>query len=178
MTWRCAHTLKRFLRDQHGATAVEFAILMPIMMVCFGAIVEGARIYWNYQGAVSGVRDAARYIARIEDRESCTGQPTDVLLPEASIIANALTQEKIEANLGTGEDNLFPLGVSIVDGSVSTRLLCVSTPGHIQDVTPVAVVAVQVQIELPFGAVFEFFGNRSNTQMVSTISDQSRIYGL
>ncbi len=178
MKWRGVHMLKRFGREQRGATAVEFAILMPIMMVCFGAIVEGARIYWNYQGAVSGVRDAARYIARIEDPEICAGRPVDILLPEPSIIANDLTEEKIEANLGTGEDNLFPLGVSIVEGSVSTRLRCVSTPGHVQDVTPVAVVAVQVRIDLPFGAVFEFFGNRNNTQMVSTISDQARIYGL
>lgn len=175
---RRAHILKRFGRDERGATAVEFAILMPIMMVCFGAIVEGARIYWNYQGAVSGVRDAARYLARIEDPDICEGLPTDVLLPEASIIANDLTREKIEANMGTGEDNLFPLGVSIVDGSVSTRLRCVSTPGRVQDVTPVAVVAVRVRVDLPFGTVFEVFGDRSNAQMITTISDQARIYGL
>ncbi len=176
---RCfGHILRRFRKEQDGATAVEFAILIPIMMVCFGAIVEGARIYWNYQGAVSGVRDAARYIARIEDPGRCAGRPTDVLLPEPSIIANAIAEERIQANMGTGQANIFPPGVSIVDGSVSTRLRCVSTPGHVVDVTPVAVVAVRVRVDLPFGAVFEFFGDRANTEMISTITDQARIYGL
>ncbi|MEM7752304.1 MAG: TadE/TadG family type IV pilus assembly protein [Pseudomonadota bacterium] len=171
------HISRQFRRDQTGATAVEFAILMPIMMVCFGAIVEGARIYWNYQGAVSGVRDAARYIARIEDPEICVGRPTG-LLPEGSLIANAIATDRIEASMGTGDANLFPLGVSIVDGSVSTRLRCVATPGHVQPVTPVAVVAVQVQVDLPFGAVFEFFGTRENSEMRSIITDQARIYGI
>lgn len=171
------HILRRFTARQGGATAVEFAIVMPIMMVCFGAIVEGARIYWNYQSAVSGVRDAARYIARIEDPEICVGRPTG-LLPEGSLIANAVAAERIEANMGTGAGNLFPAGVSIVDGSVSTRLRCVPTPGHTQDVTPVAVVAVEVQVDLPFGTVFEFFGARTNEDMRSVITDQARIYGL
>lgn len=171
------HILRWFRSENSGATVVEFAILMPVMLVCFGTIVEGARIYWNYQSAVSGVRDAARYIARIEDRNSCIGRPIG-LLSESSIIANAIAQERIEANMGSGASNLFPLGVSIVDNSVSTRLRCVATPGHSQDVTPVVVVAVRVRVDLPFGTVFEFFGGRENTRMVSRITDQARIYGI
>ena len=177
MIGRVRHILRRFRTENAGATVVEFAILMPVMLVCFGAIVEGARIYWNYQGAVSGVRDAARYIARIEDPDICIGRPIG-LLPESSIIANAIAAERIEANMGSGAGNLFPLGVSIVDNSVSTRLRCIATPGHSQDVTPVVVVAVRVRVDLPFGTVFEFFGGRENTRMVSRITDQARIYGI
>lgn len=177
MICRMRHILGQFRNGTSGATVVEFAILMPVMLVCFGAIVEGARIYWNYQGAVSGVRDAARYIARIEDRDICIGRPIG-LLSESSIIANAIAQERIEANMGNGASNLFPLGVSIVNNSVSTRLRCVATPGHSQDVTPVVVVAVRVRVDLPFGTVFELFGVRDNTRMVSRITDQARIYGI
>lgn len=177
MKARIHHILSRFHRGCEGATAVEFALLMPVMMVCFGVIVEGARIYWTYQGAVSGVRDAARYVARITEPDICDGLPTGVLLPEDSLIANVAALRRIEANIRTGgAENLFPLGVRIT--GISTRLRCVPTPGHTQDVTPVAVVAARVQVDLPFGEVFEFFGARENSRMVSWITDQARIYGV
>ncbi len=173
---RALRHILRFRRDQRGATAVEFAILMPIMMVCFGAIVEGARIYWNYQAAVSGVRDATRNVARITDPEICVGLPTGFILPEPSLIANAVARERVDANMGTGAANLFPTSVDIT--GISTRLLCVATPGHVQPVTPVAVVRARVQVDLPFSTVFEVFGARDNTRMISWITDQARIYGL
>ena len=170
------HILARFRRSERGATAVEFAILMPIMLVCFGVIVEGARIYWNYQSAVSGVRDATRYIARITDRDVCVGRAPATTLPAHNIIANAIALERIRANIGTGDTNLFPVGVAIT--GLTTRLFCVPTPGHVQELTPVAVVRARVQVDLPFGEVFEFFGARENAQMVSWITDQARIYGV
>ena len=71
MICRFQHMLASFRSTTSGATVVEFAILMPVMLVCFGTIVEGARIYWNYQSAVSGVRDAARYLARTTDGQIC-----------------------------------------------------------------------------------------------------------
>lgn len=170
------HKFLQFRKARDGATAVEFAILMPIMMVCFGAIVEGARIYWNYQGAVSGVRDAARYVARITDEDVCVGRAPATTLPGHNIIANAVALQRIRASMGTGEDNLFPFGVTIT--GISTRLLCIPTPGHVQELTPVAVVRLRVQVDLPFGEIFEFFGTRQNGQMVTWITDQARIYGV
>lgn len=166
-----------FRRSERGATAVEFAILMPIMMVCFGTIVEGSRIYWNYQGAVSGVRDAARFIARVTDADVCDGRSPATSLPGHNIIANAEALERIEANMRTGgNENLFPLGVAIT--GISTRLFCIPTPGHVAPLTPVAVVRARVQVDLPFGTLFEIFGARDNATMTSWITDQARIYGI
>lgn len=176
MIFGLRHIIRRFRTDERGANAVEFAILMPIMMVCFGAIVEGARIYWNYQGAVSGVRDAARYLARTTDADICDGLGLAEALPGHNLVGNAVARDRIEANMGTGESNLFPLGVSLT--GLNTRLLCQAKPSPSTDLVPVAVVRAQVTIELPFGAVFEFFGARQNAIMSSTIIDQSRIYGL
>ncbi len=170
------HILQAFRMDQRGATAVEFAIIMPIMLVCFGAIVEGARIYWNYQSAVSGVRDAARYLARTTDADICDGRPIAEALPGHNLVGNTVARARIDANMGDGQDNLFPLGVSV--SQLRTRLLCRSTPGYTTSVTPVAVVQALVVVELPFGEVFEFFGDRTNGQMTSWVTDQSRIYGL
>lgn len=170
------HMLRRFRTATSGATVVEFAILMPVMLVCFGAIVEGARIYWNYQSAVSGVRDAARYLARVTDGEICEGRPAAEDLPGHELIGNAVANQRIRANMGDGSANLFPTGVSF--RNLDTRLLCRATPGHTTELTPVVVVRMEVVVDLPFGAVMEFFGRRENTQMVSVITDESRIYGL
>lgn len=166
------HIVQHFKRCETGATAVEFAILMPIMMVCFGAIVEGARIYWNYQSAVSGVRDAARYLARITDPTVCTGPSTTaVAIPGGAARAISI----INRNVGTGAANLFPTAVSV--SNVSATFTCPDLNLR-TDPTPVAQVQATLTVQLPYSAVFEFFGRRSNTQMVSTIIDQSRIYGI
>ena len=172
MTCVVPHILGRFRRNQQGATAVEFAILMPIMMVCFGSIVEGARIYWNYQSAVSGVRDAARYLARITEPGICGGPDTTaVAIPGGA----ARAEQIIARNVGSGSTNLFPTAVSV--SNVSASYTCPDLNLR-TDPTPIAQVQATLTVQLPFSAVFEFFGNRRNTQMVSVITDQSRIYGL
>lgn len=166
--------ISRFLgRSESGATAVEFVILMPIMMVCFGAIVEGSRIYWNYQGAVSGVRDAARYLARVTPADICNGatNPARVTLPGGADRVRRI----IERNLGTGDANLFPLAVTV--RAVSATYTCPDLNLR-TDPTPVAWVEATLDISLPFGAVFEFFGNRTSPTLTSRIIDQSRIYGV
>lgn len=169
------HKILRFGRVEHGASVVEFAILMPIMMVCFGAIVEGARIYWNYQSAVSGVRDATRYLARTTDANICGGAASTapVALPGGHFVASQI----IARNVGTGSANLFPTSVTVASDSIRATYTCpdlnLST-----DPTPVAQVQATLTVDLPFGAVFEFFGQRNNGQMTSVVIDQSRIYGL
>jgi Flp pilus assembly protein TadG len=165
--------ISRFLRRERGATAVEFAFLMPVMMVCFGAITEGARIYWNYQSVVSGVRDASRYLARITPDTICNGvaNPAYVTLPGGAARARAI----IDRNVGTGTANLFPLAVTV--SSVTAAYSCPDL--NLQtDPTPVARVEAKLTIQLPFGSVFEFFGRRSNSRVHTKIIDQSRIYGI
>ena len=173
MTNRARHMFGRFGREASGATAVEFAILMPIMLVCFGAIVEGARIYWNYQSAVSGVRDAVRYLARVTDNDICGGaaSTTPTTLPNGNSLATYI----INRNVGSGDNNLFPTAVSV--GNIQATYTCPDLDLR-TDPTPVAQVQATLTVDLPFGAVFEFFGQRRNSQMVSTVIDQSRIYGL
>ncbi len=172
------HITKAFREDERGVTAVEFVIILPVMLVFFAAIVEGSRIYWNYQSAVTGVRDAARLIARTTNSDICdTGSSGDA-------IGGTTASTVINATMTTdGGQTLFPSAVSIV-GTPTSVLDCVDTSSGAlaqalrNDETPVAVVTAQVRIELPFGTLFEFFGARNNTFMQSTIVDQSRIYGL
>ncbi len=162
-----------FRQSEAGATAVEFVILLPVMMVVFAAIVEGSRIYWNYQSAVSGVRDASRYLARITNADICggTANTTPVVLAGGAGTAAGI----IARNVGSGATNLFPSAVTVT--SVSATYTCPDYNLR-SDPTPVARVQATLNIQLPFGEVFNFFGARDNATMTSVVSDQSRGYGL
>jgi len=174
---------RSFLRSESGANAVEFAIVLPILLVCFAASVEAARIYWNYQGAVVGVRDAARYIGRVAPYDICdpdtTGGSATNFPSSATVLDGAGTEslnsraaKLINRNVTSGGQ--FPSGVSIL--AVETKYLCIDGDFY-NSPAPVARVRAQVQIELPFAGMFALF-NQPPATIQSWITDQSRIYGL
>ncbi|MCB2131090.1 MAG: pilus assembly protein, partial [Rhodobacteraceae bacterium] len=55
-------SLRRLLRRDDGAILVEFALALPILLIFFAVIVEGTRMMKNYHTAISGVRDATRFM--------------------------------------------------------------------------------------------------------------------
>lgn len=57
----------RFARDEEGAALVEAAVLLPFLaLLLFGAF-EFSKIVYDRHLVETGVRDAARYLARTED---------------------------------------------------------------------------------------------------------------
>lgn len=163
---------RRFLKDERGATAVEFAVLLPVMLVVFAAIVEGSRIYWNYQAAVSGVRDAARFIARTTDADLCGGAAN---ASPSTLTGGAATANAIISNTMQDEQGLFPQAVTLT--GVTATFTCPDYNLR-TDPTPVARVQATVNIQLPFGTLFELLSGQDTTVMTSVITDQSRIYGI
>jgi Flp pilus assembly protein TadG len=65
MTSRIAHLPRRFLIGRRGSAAVEFALVLPFLMLLMFAFIGVGRLFWNYHIAISAVRDAARYAARL-----------------------------------------------------------------------------------------------------------------
>ena len=55
--------LRSLRRSEDGAVLVEFGLLLPTFVLFFAMAVEGSRTFWSYQATISGVRDAARYVA-------------------------------------------------------------------------------------------------------------------
>ena len=51
---------------------VEFAISLPLILVVSYGTIDSMRLFWTYQAAVAGVRDAARYVARVAPDDICT----------------------------------------------------------------------------------------------------------
>lgn len=48
---------------QQGAAAVEFAIVLPLLLLVLTGIVEYGRLMWNYDALAKATRDAARYLS-------------------------------------------------------------------------------------------------------------------
>ena len=60
----------RLLRDCNGAAMVEMAIVLPLLVALGLGTFEFGRFFFQYQMIEAGVRDAARYLARVTDTTS------------------------------------------------------------------------------------------------------------
>ncbi len=161
---RLTRSLRSFARDTSGAQLVEFALVLPLMLLVFAVIIEGGRMMWSYQTVVAGVRDASRFLARVTDRNICD-TPTTVTGFDATLLAFVRT-----ANDGS---TIFPSGVAVT--GVSSSLQCF-TGTYRSDEAPIVTVRAAVQITFPFAGLFTLVGGSQPT-LVTSVSDQSRVYG-
>lgn len=60
---RRLHWLNRFRRDERGVQLVEIALVVPILMLLFGAVAEFGRYFYEYSTAAKASRVGARYLA-------------------------------------------------------------------------------------------------------------------
>lgn len=65
---------RRLARCRGGVAMFEFAIALPILLVIFAGSWEVARGLWTYEILNKGVRDAARYLARVDDPDAAANQ--------------------------------------------------------------------------------------------------------
>ncbi len=164
MARRMTARLKGLTRCDDGAALVEFAITLPMMLIVFAVIIEGTRMMLAYQATIEGVRDAARYLARVVPSNVCAsgGSVTSYNGQLLSIVRN---------NSSAG--SVLPSSVTVT--SVSGSLTCVPGTWRVSP-APVAQVTANVSITFPFAAVFSLAGS-SLGQINTWVTDRSRIFG-
>ena len=54
--------LGRFRRDEQGIQLLELAIVLPILLMLFGAVAEFGRYFYEYTTVAKGARAGARYL--------------------------------------------------------------------------------------------------------------------
>ena len=145
---------RRLGSDTSGAALVEFAISLPIMLLLFTMIIEGSRTFWSYQAAITGIRDATRYLGR-----AAVGCTLDA-------VTQSTVQDKM-AESATGE--------SFLPARVTVTPLVPTIDCSVAD-APIATVSALVTIELPLGGMFTWFGG-SNADITTVVTDTTRIYG-
>ncbi len=154
----------RLKKDQSGASIIEFAILLPLMLATFALIAEGGRLFWSYQNAITGVRDTARYVGRIAPSDLCAASPSAAISDYQTAVSNTLSSLST-TNITIGLDDL--------------SLECVGTSGEYRvSPTPVAVLTASLTIsDLPFAPLFQLVGGAERTQIQTTVTDRSRVFG-
>ncbi|MGR3662187.1 MAG: TadE/TadG family type IV pilus assembly protein [Paracoccaceae bacterium] len=154
----------RFKQAEEGAVLVEFALVFPLMLLFFAITIESAHTFWNYQVAISGVRDASRYLGRVV--------PVNICNPMGSLSGyDAVVMEIVSKNMDLNP--AFPTTVT-VDG-ISLTLSCENGPFRVNP-APIATIQAQLTIQYPMGYIFSLFGN-GLTSVQTVVEDQSRIIG-
>ncbi|MBE9477101.1 MAG: pilus assembly protein [Proteobacteria bacterium] len=156
--------IKRFIDDCDGVVLVEFAILLPMLLLVFAIMIEGSRLMWSYQSTISAVRDATRYLARVA--------PVDICSSGGSVAGYSGDLMTIIAKNIDGT-TIFPTGIT-VDAVVPT-LTCTSGAFRVNP-APVVQVSASITVNFIFGAIFSLSGG-SLSSVTTTISDQSRVFG-
>lgn len=59
--------LRLFRRDTQGAAAMEAGLAFPFLVMLAAGLFEFGGLFYNFELIQTGVRDAARYLARVAD---------------------------------------------------------------------------------------------------------------
>ena len=157
----------RFWRREEGAILVEFAISLPMILILAMLSVESMRLFWSYQAAIAGVRDATRYLARIAPADLCTtgGSVTGYASQLRGIVETTIDRTA-----------LFPAGVTVT--SLTSTHACINSLALRQASVPVATVSANVSITMPFSQILRVIGANPSATINTTVRDQARVYGL
>lgn len=182
--------LRKFRKQDEGAALVEFAIILPLMLLAFFTIVEFSRLFFSYQGALAGVRDATRYLARTQDERICVTDPSGsnytTYTQSAWNSANASTTDGdtpntyygiVWRNMRTEAASELPANVEL--NQIQYRHFCEAGTGggFRQALVPMAELRAQFTVTMPLVGILEINGQPLIDPIVRVIVDQSRIYG-
>jgi hypothetical protein len=85
--------IRRIMRNERGAAAVEFALCLPMMMALMFGSFEAGHFFWTEHKLVKAVRDGARYASRLKVEDLCDG---------ASEVMSSDTEDLIQNVTATG----------------------------------------------------------------------------
>jgi Flp pilus assembly protein TadG len=100
---RRLHWLNRFRHDESGVQLLEVAIVIPILLLLFGAVGEFGRYFYEYTTAAKAARVGARYLAS----KSVTGS--------TNYVANAKNMVVYGNIAGTGSPVVTGMTTANVD---------------------------------------------------------------
>ena len=157
-------SLNRLIGDDRGGAIAEFMLGLIPLVIAFALIFEFGRAFWSHQAAIKGVRDATRFLTRVEN-------PND---PAAQTVAQRLLLTSQQAPGGVARwssGSALPMEVSIT--AVPNAGGTFRGPATIQMVN----VAANIELQLPMGGVFALFGGAPLGVVTYSVGDTGRHYG-
>jgi len=130
--------------SQRGAAAIEFAFVLPLLLVIFSGMVEFGRAMWHYDALAKGARDAARYLSTLPAAE-LTAQAASPTSTTRTIVSHAATEAGVA-------------GLAAADITIT----CAPRPCA-SVLSPADVTTVSVAVDYPFviGSWVPLFGPRA-----------------
>jgi Flp pilus assembly pilin Flp len=171
--------IDRFRRNEEGVALVEFAIFLPLFLLAFFVVVEFSRLFFSYQGAVVGVRDATRYMARTVRPDICIDSGGADTVYGAQTDTSGYYYQIVFRNMSNELNTFLPENVTL--NQIRPRVFCVDevNPGDYRSPTvPMAEIRADFTITFPFVGILRL----NNLPVVATINrtvrDQSRVFGV
>jgi Flp pilus assembly protein TadG len=103
MRFRFRSDAKRGLRGECGAIAVEFAIILPVLLLLVFGIVDFGHAWYMRNVLETSCREGARYATRYQTKTDGSG---DRLLPSA--LAPSIQNYVLNTALKNGDSSLLP----------------------------------------------------------------------
>lgn len=144
-------------RDRRGTSAVEMAIVLPLLVGLALGISEFGRAIQHYHIVVKGVRDAARYLGRVD--ATCPGGGGGGSVINQTEAKNLAQYGQL--TVGTPllsywtDPNTIAVGVTCLDNSAGANLCGISP---CRQAGPVPIVTVTASVPYDDLGFLSFFG--------------------
>ncbi len=144
--------LGRLWRARDGIAAVELALILPLFPLMLFGTIEIGRMLFDYQAASKSVRDATRYLTRIDPVALGLACPTTINNTAAPVIeAKNLA---LRGTIDTSKPFLLPYWTDTDPNSVSVTVSCIDNSGAIYqgfyaDVAEIPNITVSATVSLP-----------------------------
>ena len=156
--------LKRLSGDDRGGAIAEFMLGLVPLVIAFALIFEFGRAFWSHQAVIKGVRDATRYLTRVEDPSDATAQAV-----AQRLLLTAQQEEGGVERWSSGKAPAMEVSIAEIDNTTGTF----RGPATIRIVN----VAANVELQLPLGGVFALFGGEPLGVVTYSVGDSARHYG-
>ena len=157
----------RFAADQTGGPLVETAMVLLPFMLIIAMVIEGGNILWRHQIALKSVRDATRYLTRVQllFDQNCNLDPS--VLVRASAAAKTLAVS-----------GLIDGGPSLIPNWTDANIVVPLPEVVATDPCTVVVRAIaRVDLPLPFAPVFQLFDPDQPSTISYSVADRARWSG-
>ena len=108
MVARLVRRARAFRREERGAAVVEFALVLPILMLFVFMFIDAARGFYTINSLVSSVREGARYASA--QITSCTPSTGDQNRVKDKVIASALLFGGAQVTRAMVDVEMLPAG--------------------------------------------------------------------
>lgn len=144
--------LGRFRSDERGVQLLEVAIVIPILLMLFGAVAEFGRYFYEYTTVAKAARVGARYLA---NKSVTSGK--DYATPAKNLV--------VYGNIGgTGTPVLPGLSPANVD------IQYIGGPGGIPDLVKVSIINYQHQSIIDLGKMLNNTSLSTNVDVKPSVT--------